>query len=180
MAEPKSTIIAGNLYSLIVALMQKNSISPVKTFSIGFDEEVLDESKYAQLVAKHLNTDHHQVIFKHQDMIDLVRKINTVYDEPFADSSQLPTILLSRITRKKVKVALSGDGGDELFGGYNRYNWAKKIKLFYKLPKYFRELFSNLMKSVTPNTWNQIFHHLPYFKNFSFAGDKVYKQKLHL
>ena len=173
---PIGSFLSGGIdSSLITALMQKNSVKPIKTFSIGFEEKSLDESQYAASVAKHLGTVHHQVIFNNNDIINLITKINTIYDEPFADSSQLPTVLLSRITRKKVKVALSGDGGDEFFGGYNRYNWAKKIKLFYKLPKYFRELISNSMKCVTPNTWNQIFYHLPYFKKLSFAGDKVYK-----
>ena len=173
---PIGSFLSGGIdSSLVTALMQKNSISPVKTFSIGFDEEALDESKYAQLVAKHLNTDHHQVIFKHQDMIDLVRKINTVYDEPFADSSQLPTILLSQITRKKVKVALSGDGGDEFFGGYNRYNWAKKINLFYNFPLVIRKQFCSLIKIFSPSTWDKIFNFFPYLNKYAFLGDKAYK-----
>ena len=170
------SFLSGGIDSSLISLfMQKNSVKPIKTFNVGFHEKSLDESKHAEKVAKYLKTDHHNIVFGNQDIIDLIPKLNDIYDEPFADSSQLPTILLSRITRKKVKVALSGDGGDEFFGGYNRYNWAKRIKLFYKFPKYFRESFSRLIKCITPNTWNQIFYHLPYFKKLSFAGDKVYK-----
>ena len=161
--------------SLIAALMQKNSLKKIKTFNIGFQDKALDESKYAKQVAKCINSDHHNVIFSNQNIIDLVPKLNTIYDEPFADSSQLPTTLLSLITKEKVKVALSGDGGDELFGGYNRYNWAKKIKFFYSLPHSIRIIFAKSLKFISPLQWDNILSKLPFFKNYSFPGDKVYK-----
>ena len=161
--------------SLITALMQKNSLRKIKTFNIGFEDITLDESIYANKVARYIGTDHQSVIFSNQNIIDLVPKLNTIYDEPFADSSQLPTILLSLMTRKKVKVALSGDGGDELFGGYNRYNWAKKIKLFYNLPHFIRGLIGKSLKFISPVQWDSILSKLPFLKNYSFPGDKIYK-----
>ena len=161
--------------SLISALMQKNSLRKIKTFNIGFEDKFLDESNYARKIAEHLGTEHNNVIFSNQNIIDLVPKLNEVYDEPFADSSQLPTILLSLITRKQVKVALSGDGGDELFGGYNRYIWAKKINLFYNLPFFIRNFIGKSLKFISPVQWNYILSKLPLLRRYPFIGDKVYK-----
>ena len=161
--------------SLISALMQKNSLRKIKTFNIGFEDKFLDESNYARKIAEHIGTEHNNVIFSNQNIIDLVPKLNEVYDEPFADSSQLPTILLSLITRKQVKVALSGDGGDELFGGYNRYIWAKKINLFYNLPFFIRNFIGKSLKFISPAQWNYILSKLPLLKRYPFIGDKVYK-----
>ena len=161
--------------SLISALMQKNSLRKIKTFNIGFEDKFLDESNYAREIAEHLGTEHNNVIFSNQNIIDLVPKLNEVYDEPFADSSQLPTILLSLITRKQVKVALSGDGGDELFGGYNRYIWAKKINLFYNLPFFIRNFIGKSLKFLSPVQWNYILSKLPLLRHYPFIGDKVYK-----
>ena len=173
---PLGSFLSGGIDSSLISLfMQKNSVKPIKTFNVGFHEKSLDESKHAEKVAKYLKTDHHNVVFGNQDIIDLIPKLNDIYDEPFADSSQLPTILLSKITKKKVKVVLSGDAGDELFGGYNRYLWSKKIKLFYSLPKYFRDLITKSFKKVSPEKWNKLLHSLPYFQNIPFAGDKVHK-----
>ena len=160
--------------SLITALMKKNT-SDVKTFNIGFEDKSLDESKFASAVAKHLKTDHHEVIFKNKDLLKLIPKITNVYDEPFADSSQLPTILLSQITSKQVKVVLSGDGGDELFGGYNRYNWINKLKIIYKFPKVFRNIIYKSMKILSPNQWDNFIKLIPYFNKYSLPGDKIYK-----
>ena len=173
---PLGSFLSGGIDSSLISLfMQKNSVKPIKTFNVGFHEKSLDESKHAEKVAKYLKTDHHNIVFGNQDIIDLIPKLNDIYDEPFADSSQLPTILLSKITKRKVKVALSGDAGDELFGGYNRYLWSKKIKLFYSLPKYFRDLITKSFKKVSPEKWNKLLYSLPYFQNIPFAGDKVHK-----
>ncbi|MEE2906833.1 MAG: asparagine synthase C-terminal domain-containing protein, partial [Planctomycetota bacterium] len=133
-----------------------------------------DESKYALLVSEHLKTDHTNIIFSNKNLTDLIPKLNSIYDEPFADSSQLPTILLSQVTKKDVKVALSGDGGDEIFAGYNRYTWAKNIKLFYSLtPFYLRKIISKLMRLISAENWDKISFLYP--KKLSFFGDKVYK-----
>ncbi len=160
--------------SLITALMRKNT-STVKTFNIGFEDKSLDESKFASSVAKHLKTDHHQVIFKNKDLLEFIPKVAKIYDEPFADSSQLPTILLSQITSKQVKVVLSGDGGDELFGGYNRYNWINKLRFLYNFPKVFRNVICKTMKVLSPNQWDNFFKFLPYFNKYSLPGDKIHK-----
>lgn len=126
---PYGAFLSGGLdSSLVAALMQKESGIDVKTFTIGFDEKSHDESIYARAVAKHLGTNHHEQILSPQDVIALVPQVSSFYDEPFADSSSIPTALLSRFARQHVTVALSGDGGDELFGGYPRYFWAGRIE----------------------------------------------------
>ncbi|MEP0191953.1 MAG: asparagine synthase (glutamine-hydrolyzing) [Erythrobacter sp.] len=107
--------------SLVAALMQKESTKPIRTFSIGFSEERFNEAPHAAAVAKHLGTEHTQFIMSEEDALRLIPDLPKIYDEPFADSSQIPTALLCRETRKFVTVALTGDGGDEVFGGYNRH-----------------------------------------------------------
>lgn len=114
--------------SLMTAIAQKHSAEPVKTFSIGFREEKYDEAKYAKKIAEYLGTNHTELYIEEKEMLDLAGSISKYFDEPFADSSQIPTMLVSELAKSKVTVALSGDGGDEFFCGYNLYENVRKAQ----------------------------------------------------
>ncbi|MFK8068878.1 MAG: asparagine synthase (glutamine-hydrolyzing) [Gammaproteobacteria bacterium] len=142
---PVGCFLSGGIdSSLITALAQQHSEAKVNTFTMGFKEKEYDESNRARAVAKFLGANHHEWIVTQKDILDLVPSIAQTYDEPFADASQLPTTLLSRKTRESVKVCLSGDGGDELFGGYNRYVFGPKLS---KLSKNTPELLKGMLCS---------------------------------
>lgn len=159
---PLGVFLSGGIdSSLVAALMQEQSSRPVKTFSIGFHEEGFDEATHAKAVARHLGTDHTELYLTADEALDVVPKIPDLYDEPFADSSQVPTYLVSWMARRDVTVALSGDGGDELFGGYNRYFLGRELwRRTGWIPKGVRTLVAEKLKSRSPESWETFFSKL--------------------
>lgn len=148
---PVGVFLSGGVdSSLVAATATQTSSAKVKTFSVKFNEKGFDESHYAQQVADHLQTDHHVIECNYNEGIDLIKNFCHYYDEPFSDSSAIPSMLLAKHTKKHVTVALSGDGGDESFIGYHRYNWAKKGGVYYKLPLPIRKLGAGVL-SLLPH-----------------------------
>lgn len=144
--------------STVVALMQAQSDRPVKTFTIGFSDEGYNEARHASEVARHLGTQHTELYVSPADARAVIPSLASLYDEPFADSSQIPTHLVSRLARQHVKVALSGDGGDELFAGYNRHFWGPKIwRHARRVPRTLRSLAGASMVRAGAPFWDAIF-----------------------
>jgi len=142
------SFLSGGIDSSIVSsIMQQSTNKTIKTFTIGFEDKRYNEASFARDVAKHIGSDHYEYIFKVDDVISLMDNMDRYYDEPFGDASALPTMLLSKFTKDKVTVALSGDGGDELFLGYNRYFFTYKYyNLLKKMPKLSRDILSSICK----------------------------------
>lgn len=155
---PLGAFLSGGIdSSLIVALMQREASQAVRTFSMGVADGVDDESRHARKVAEHLGTDHTEMIVSPNDVLAIVPEMASIYDEPFADSSQVPTVLLSRLTRKHVTVALSGDAGDELFGGYNRHLTAARLApLMRGLPHGVRRQIGAVLGAVPAGAWRSL------------------------
>jgi asparagine synthase (glutamine-hydrolysing) len=162
---PLGAFLSGGVdSSVIVALMQKNSMTPTKTFTIGFKEDDYNEAPYALAVANHLKTDHQEMILDESDAMDAILRMPEIYDEPFADSSQIPTYLVSKMTKEHVTVALSGDGADELLGGYNRYTHTPSIWSMMRLmPFSLRKIISIPALSIST-------------KAYDFLGSKIFSK----
>ena len=155
---PVGAFLSGGIdSSLITALMCQQTSSAVKTFSIGFHESAYDEAPYARDVANHLQTVHTELYVTATEAQAVIPLLPEIYDEPFADSSQIPTFLISKLCRQQVTVALSGDGGDEIFGGYNRYQLGQKILgSVNRVPQPFRKACASAIKSIKPQSWDLI------------------------
>lgn len=160
---PVGAFLSGGIdSSAVVAAMQNLSSQPVKTFTIGFSEEGFNEAIYAKEVAAHLNTDHTEKYFPASAALDLIPTLSDLYDEPFADSSQLPTTLVSRLAREKVTVALTGDGGDEMLGGYPRYFQSKHLLQRLELvPHPLRKPVSAMIQVIPEGLWDVMLKFCP-------------------
>ena len=166
--------------STVVSLMQAQSSRPVKTFSIGFHEAGYNEAVYAAIIARHLGTDHTELYVSSDEAMSVIPQLPLLYDEPFADASQIPTYLVSKLARRDVTVSLSGDGGDEVFGGYTRYFWGQRIwNSIRRVPGFLRRPGASTLTALSPEIWNRILRRvapfLPQGFRQSHPGDKLHK-----
>ncbi|MDP2270222.1 MAG: asparagine synthase (glutamine-hydrolyzing) [Archangium sp.] len=175
---PLGAFLSGGIdSSMVVALMQAQSNRPVHTFSIQNERADYDEGPAARAVARHLNTHHTAFTVTAKDALDLIPSLPTIFDEPFADSSQIPTLLVSKLARRDVTVALSGDGGDELFAGYTRHVWAPRLwALEKRMPESMRRALGKLITGRSPDSWDELFARgRPLIPETRIAGIRMHK-----
>ncbi|PJB70866.1 MAG: asparagine synthase (glutamine-hydrolyzing) [Alphaproteobacteria bacterium CG_4_9_14_3_um_filter_47_13] len=168
---PLGAFLSGGIdSSIIVALMQQNAVQPVKTFTIGFEEAGFNEAAYAKKVAQYLGTEHHELYLTPRDAQDVIPQLPDIFDEPFADVSQIPTLLLSRFARQHVTVALSGDGGDEMLGGYQRHYRVPELwNKVGRFPLPLRRIMGRLITALPEERWDRLVPQQPQF------GERLYK-----
>lgn len=178
---PYGAFLSGGVdSSLVASIMQSNSSKPINTFSIGFSDQKYNEAKYAKEIANHLGTQHQEIYLTDREALDVIPDLPTIFDEPFADSSQIPTYFVSKMAREHVKVALSGDGGDELFAGYNRYMWTHQLtSVMNKLPYNVKRTVKRFILNFSESSWDSFYQLasaiLPYRAKFNLFGNKMYK-----
>ena len=162
--------------STVVALMQSQSSRAVNTFTIGFNENDYNEAINAKKIAQHLGTNHTELYVSSKTAMDVIPKLPNIYDEPFSDSSQIPTFIVSQLAKQHVKVALSGDGGDELFCGYNRYTISNKLwNILRFTPLALKKILASGIQSISTQNWNKISKFLPGLDRYVNFGDKIHK-----
>lgn len=174
---PIGALLSGGIDSTcVIALMQQRSRQPVRTFTIGFGERDYDEASHARAVAVHLGTEHTELRLTSRETLDLIPDIPRIFDEPFADSSQLPTHLVMKLARREVTVALTGDGGDEMFGGYNRYVMAPKAwRLFGRIPQRLRNVLGTLLQRPSRRTFDRLLAPIARPLGVALPGEKLHK-----
>lgn len=172
---PLGAFLSGGVdSSATVAIMQSISNQPIKTFTIGFAQESYNEAPYAKAIAQHLGTDHTELYVTPAEANAVIPTLSSIYDEPFADSSQIPTILVSKLARSQVTVSLSGDAGDEVFGGYNRYFLGKKFqRSISPIPLFLRQMVSGSISTLSPQQWDRLVA-MSGIK-YPTPGDRLYK-----
>lgn len=174
---PLGAFLSGGLdSSLIVSLMQEQSIKPVKTFTIGFEDNNYNEAPFAKSVSDYLGTEHFELYVNQRDALNVIPLLPKIYDEPFSDSSQIPSFLISHLAKEHVKVVLTGDGGDEVFGGYNRYLAVEGLwKSMQGLPLSLRKNIASIISIFPEERLNCMAKHLPILNKYSNFGEKLKK-----
>lgn len=174
---PLGAFLSGGIdSSVVVALMQAQSSRPVKTFTIGFNETDYNEAAHAKEVAEYLGTEHTELYVTPKEAINVIPRLPFLYDEPFSDSSQISSFLVSQLAKQNVTVALSGDGGDELFCGYNRYHITAKLwNKVSRIPMGMRNLLAKGLTTIPPEKWDGLVKFIPGARCFTHFGDKLHK-----
>jgi asparagine synthase (glutamine-hydrolysing) len=174
---PLGAFLSGGIdSSTVVALMQAQSSRPVKTFTIGFNEDGYNEAVHAKAVARHLGTEHTELYVTPEQAMEVIPRLPSLYCEPFSDSSQIPTFLVSQLAKKHVTVSLSGDAGDELFCGYNRYHMTEKLwRKLTLVPAPLRALAAKGITALSPTAWDRLSGMIPGAGRYAAFGDKLHK-----